>query len=911
MYTCTVCLNVHSLRHSKGTAARDENRNTTKKERKNKNYITLFSLFILHIHVHVGTLYDRSHPPGRRPLIPKQSHVQTDSSYVMRNSGVATSTVPPSCSLPRPPSSVSSQPQSTSSSSLSFKTPHRITPVTVTSSNLFTPSPSPQEHFSRPSTSSVSNGRSVLMTPRRTFSTIPPPLSGFQRNSLSSSSARPAWKGAITPSAHAKQTGHTYKSRLNRSEGHVGQSMKRASNSFIYGPPKGVAAYGKQRTHADDRHEQSPTANCDSVDAIGPSLRTSTQFSSETTCSSSKDHQGSVFDAPLSPLHITLSQVCAMEESQVILIEEGDEREEGKEREGVSVREELPTVELHVTGEVSTTKCLTAAVEDSGYVSREVSSFQSPSPGHLKEMADPSLRHGDTISTKTTPVKGGGCNAIDEDELFAKAALEGLDDSLEEMEDGGDNLAELGSQRLLRQQPKENSQGNLQSEQQVKSQAQSLSDGKTHSVPKSSTRARIHSGVVKPQMGSLLSTRLSHARISLERTVGYKPPGGFSFTQLQSLGISEDTLLVRASNAVSFNFNGAHYFSSAVLSGSPVCIGDGTMLRLSPNGRAGVMEFWDAFRSLSCVDEKLISYEWFLNHYKQVVWKLASTEVCYPRLFGGKSLTPDNLMLQLKYRYDREIDLAERSALHKICENDDVPSKRMVLCVSRVYADKLLRTGGSLDSKSSKLAPRSTDVESGNETVIQTENSKSDTTCVNLPCLVVTDGWYSLPCVLDDPLKEMVKRKKIMVGTKLLVYGAELIGQSNPAHPLEVPATCALKLSANSTRRARWFAKLGYQVQPRPFPVPLMSVFPEGGLVGCTDVVIARVYPMAYLEKKEGQRNVLRSERMEQKIGALYEAERQKKIDSICSRVQKEFEEEIARQGTLYMCKLVIYNVFL
>lgn len=40
--------------------------------------------------------------------------------------------------------------------------------------------------------------------------------------------------------------------------------------------------------------------------------------------------------------------------------------------------------------------------------------------------------------------------------------------------------------------------------------------------------------------------------------------------------------------------------------------------------------------------------------------------------------------MELKYRYDREIDRSQRSALRKILEKDDVAIKRMVLCVSSI-----------------------------------------------------------------------------------------------------------------------------------------------------------------------------------------------------------------------------------
>lgn len=47
-------------------------------------------------------------------------------------------------------------------------------------------------------------------------------------------------------------------------------------------------------------------------------------------------------------------------------------------------------------------------------------------------------------------------------------------------------------------------------------------------------------------------------------------------------------------------------------------------------------------------------------------------------------LTPDRVMKELKYRYDREIDRAQRPALRRILEKDDVPTRRMVLCISSI-----------------------------------------------------------------------------------------------------------------------------------------------------------------------------------------------------------------------------------
>ena len=617
----------------------------------------------------------------------------------------------------------------------------------------------------------------------------------------------------------------------------------------------------RSSVHASGRSEQSLSLSSYSGNTVEPCVRTSTQLSEE---EGDKGCVAGKLDTPLSPLHITLSQICAMEDSQVMT---------GAEEEGGGGGDETT---IHLTCEASIAKSSTATVEDSGYISREVSAVKSPSPLAL-EGVDQCLDLGSNQgeSEKTAVVKVCRDSGA-EDGLFEEFALEGLDDSLEEI---GDNVSDVDAHCLAgHEKPVD---------QSSKLPARS---------PPASAAGSVPGGVVKPQIGSLLLARLNNARINLQDAVRDRSPGGFSPPQLRSLGVSDDTMLARASNAVDFSFSGAQYFSNAVLRGSPVCIGDGAMLRLSRNGRAGVTELWEAFRTFPSVDESLISYKWFVNHYRQLVWKLASMEVSYPHTFGGRCLTPDYLMLQLKYRYDREIDQAERSALHKICENDDVPSRRMVLCVSRVYKEASLP-----DASGKGVAPTGTDIESGNETVIQShETTKDATPAINLPSIEVTDGWYSLPCVLDNPLKQILKSGRVKVGTKLLVYGAELIGQNSPSHPLEVPSSVALKLSTNSTRRARWFAKLGYQSVPRPFAIPLMSIFPEGGLVGCTDVVIARVYPLAYLEKREGKKSVLRSERLEQKIAALHEAERQRKIDSICSKVQKEFEDEVTKQGMYF-----------
>lgn len=47
-------------------------------------------------------------------------------------------------------------------------------------------------------------------------------------------------------------------------------------------------------------------------------------------------------------------------------------------------------------------------------------------------------------------------------------------------------------------------------------------------------------------------------------------------------------------------------------------------------------------------------------------------------------LTAKNIIHQLLYRYYREIEKCQRSALKKILEKDETTSKRIILCVSKV-----------------------------------------------------------------------------------------------------------------------------------------------------------------------------------------------------------------------------------
>ncbi|KAJ7372028.1 Breast cancer 2, early onset [Desmophyllum pertusum] len=200
---------------------------------------------------------------------------------------------------------------------------------------------------------------------------------------------------------------------------------------------------------------------------------------------------------------------------------------------------------------------------------------------------------------------------------------------------------------------------------------------------------------VKPQPGFLSQLRRHNQRMKLKDYVGNGAlPGQFSTTELSQLGVSPELISVTSSNAGSFRFSGRKYFSEAVLSSEEgVRTEDGGVLHAGADGCVGLEQIQRAFLSTSGVDSQLIGEQWIANHYRWLVWKLAAMEVAFPRQFAGRCLTPDWLLCQLKYRYDREIDNSHRSALKKIMERDDISSRTLVLCVSSVTVREIqLRT---------------------------------------------------------------------------------------------------------------------------------------------------------------------------------------------------------------------------
>ncbi|XP_035240203.1 breast cancer type 2 susceptibility protein [Anguilla anguilla] len=381
---------------------------------------------------------------------------------------------------------------------------------------------------------------------------------------------------------------------------------------------------------------------------------------------------------------------------------------------------------------------------------------------------------------------------------------------------------------------------------------------------------------IRPQPGSLLLAKTSGvARVPLRSAVGGRCPGLHTPKELYACGVPCGASQIGSDSAESFRFRCGDFFREEVLAaGGGVQLADGGRLVPGNDGTAGKEEFYRALCDTPGVDPKLISEGWLYNHYRWVVWKRASMERAFPSVMGGYCLTPEQVLLQLKYRYDVEVDRSQRSALRKIMERDDTPAKTMVLCVCGVVS-----TGPAPAAPvqpESRTSPGSGAKAGGSSGGV----------------IWVTDGWYAIKVLLDAPLTAMLLQGRLAVGGKVVTHGAELVGSQDACSPLEAPESLMLKISANSTRPARWDAKLGFHRDPRPFRLPLSSLYCNGGLVGCVDIVVLRSYPTQWMEKQPGGVFVFCSERSEGREARRHGDRRHKAMELLFSRVQAQFERE-------------------
>uniref|UniRef100_UPI00358E0953 breast cancer type 2 susceptibility protein n=1 Tax=Myxine glutinosa TaxID=7769 RepID=UPI00358E0953 len=387
--------------------------------------------------------------------------------------------------------------------------------------------------------------------------------------------------------------------------------------------------------------------------------------------------------------------------------------------------------------------------------------------------------------------------------------------------------------------------------------------------------ARKKQQTVQPQPGSLsLKKACGGSRVSLRDAVAGQHPYFHSRQQLQAYGADPHLTSITSATAEEFRFDCALHFSRVALrAGNGIVLADGGCLVPADDCTVGKNEFYQALLDTPGVEERLVSSAWTYNHYRWLVWKLAALEASFPSVFVGHCLTPESILLQLKYRYDVEVDNSRRSALKRIVERDDTPSRTLILLLSRIITKSDERAPILAGTSATKQAAECTALMPGTQ-------------------VEVSDGWYGLRANIDAPLSQLLRRGRLRVGQKLIVHGAELVGSNEACSPLEAPSSLALHLSANGTRLARWDTHLGYFRDPRPFPVPLSSLFGDGGMVRCVDLVVLRSYPMQWMEKLPSGAFVFRNDRAEAREGQCKADGQERRLEALYSKLEEQFEKD-------------------
>ncbi|KAL2728865.1 breast cancer type 2 susceptibility protein isoform X5 [Vespula squamosa] len=373
--------------------------------------------------------------------------------------------------------------------------------------------------------------------------------------------------------------------------------------------------------------------------------------------------------------------------------------------------------------------------------------------------------------------------------------------------------------------------------------------------------------------GKLLSYKEENhnARLSWKKLVGDDVPRLCTHEELINRGILPEILTITSSTASSFKFRCIDFYGEKIIhdnSGS-LEMEDGGYLIPDKDDCLGISEIKRSFLASPGVDPSLLSRDWIENHYKWIIWKLASMDrIKFNFINLPRSLTPTNVMVQLKYRYDREIDRLQRPCLRRILEKDDSASKRMVLCVSYLNESK--------DEENIKTSPKVSNI--------------------NHWKMILTDGWYSIPASIDTAMMNYIASGKIREGIKLMTFGAELLNLDQGCPPLEIPHDVSLKIHTNSTRRIKWNTKLGYTRCPGPMLIKLKNVCPNGGLIGKLKVVITRTYPMLYHEKNASGESIFRNSRCEEKAILAYEEQCRSKAEAFYAEAEQKFDS--ARSDT-------------
>ncbi|KDR85709.1 hypothetical protein GALMADRAFT_381677 [Galerina marginata CBS 339.88] len=294
---------------------------------------------------------------------------------------------------------------------------------------------------------------------------------------------------------------------------------------------------------------------------------------------------------------------------------------------------------------------------------------------------------------------------------------------------------------------------------------------------------------------------------------------------------------------------------------------DSTPPPSTPSAPLTVLGPAEALQELLSRGCTLATKPWVDNHWCLILWKLAGMVGLDPE----KETNPDEtrwcwaeIMRQLLYRYERELNSGNRPPLRKIATQDAPAAFPLVLCVSNIFWSPAGVTDDGLP-----IVPH--------------------------PELEVTDGWYRLRAQVDLPMARAVRRGVIRVGRKIGVAGARLSTEKkDPSEVLEAYNSTRLVFSGNSSHLMPWHSTLGFM--RGPCISTLHSLTADGGVVAALDFVITKVYPIAFLEfiededgnkRREGPRNEVEENKVNEQWKRRYEME--------ASKLRVEFDKRYSR----------------
>ncbi|PFH52259.1 hypothetical protein AMATHDRAFT_2265 [Amanita thiersii Skay4041] len=252
---------------------------------------------------------------------------------------------------------------------------------------------------------------------------------------------------------------------------------------------------------------------------------------------------------------------------------------------------------------------------------------------------------------------------------------------------------------------------------------------------------------------------------------------------------------------------------------------------------------------------------WVDNHWALILWKLAGMALFNPQQEKDpitRKWCWTEVMRQLLYRYERELNQGKRPAFNKITTRDAPAALPMVLCISNIF----FQDGGY----------RHVDR--------------------HYPELEVTDGWYRLRARIDAPLARAVSKGVIRIGRKIGIAGAWLSSnRKEPSEVLEAYDTTKLVLSGNSSHLMPWHTKLGFR--KGPFISTLHSLTADGGSVAVMDVVVTKTFPVAYMEFFDGddvkRREGPRSGAEESRLHDQWKAKREHEVSKLRNEMERRF----------------------